>query len=109
MVQNAFPAPNVQYGYSFFPVKHEFDNSFIPAGFILASGGHIATIVAGPGARPNGQLRTPVDQYSILQAVEDLLGLARLRGASCPCTPTLAPLIAHIHSQGPRKDQLRMG
>jgi hypothetical protein len=75
----------------------------------LASGGHIATIVAGPGARPGGQLQTPVDQYSILQAVEDLLGLSRLRGAACRCTPTLAPLLAHVHGQSPRKDPLRKG
>ena len=59
----------------------------------LASGGHIATIVAGAGARPGARLATPVDQYSILQAIEDLLGLPRLRGAACPCTPSLAPLL----------------
>ncbi len=60
----------------------------------LAAGGHIATILAGPAAKLGARLRTPVDQYSILQTIEDLLGLARLRGASCPCTPTLAPLVA---------------
>ena len=60
----------------------------------LASGGHIATIVAGPGARRGGRLSTPVDHYSVLQAIEDLLGLPRLRGAACACTPSLAPLLA---------------
>ena len=60
----------------------------------LATGGHIATILSGPGARRGASLHTPVDQYSILQTIEDLLGLARLRGASCSCTPTLAPLLA---------------
>ncbi len=59
----------------------------------LASGGHVATIVAGAGARPGSRLRTPVDHYSILQTIEDLLGLKRLAGAGCACTPSLQPLI----------------
>ncbi len=60
----------------------------------LASGGHIATIVAGGGARAGARLRTPVDHYSVLQTIEDLLGLRRLRGAACVCTPSLQPLLA---------------
>jgi hypothetical protein len=60
----------------------------------LASGGHIVTIVAGPGARPHARLAAPTDHYSVLQTIEDLLGLGRLRGAACPCTPSLAPLLA---------------
>jgi acid phosphatase len=59
----------------------------------LAAGGHIATIVAGSGARAGGRLRTPTDQFSILQTIEDLLRLKRLRGAACACTPSLAPLL----------------
>jgi phosphatidylinositol-3-phosphatase len=59
----------------------------------LAAGGHIATILAGPEARHGARLRTPADQYSILQTVEDVLGLRRLRGAACACTPSLAPLL----------------
>jgi hypothetical protein len=59
----------------------------------LASGGHVATIVAGPGALRGARLRTPLDHYSILQAVEDLLDLPRLGGAACACTPSLAPLL----------------
>jgi phosphatidylinositol-3-phosphatase len=59
----------------------------------LASGGHVVTIVAGAGARPGARLDTPADHYSTLQAIEDLLGLGRLRGAACPCTPSLAPLL----------------
>ncbi len=59
----------------------------------LASGGHIATIVAGAGARAHSRMRTPVDHYSTLQAIEDLLGLPRLAGAACACTPSLQPLI----------------
>jgi hypothetical protein len=60
----------------------------------LAAGGHIPTIVAGTGARAGARLDLPVDQYSILQTIEDLLGLRRLRGAACACTPSLAPLLA---------------
>jgi hypothetical protein len=59
-----------------------------------ARGGHVATIVAGPGARPGARLATPTDQYSVLQAVEDLFGLPRLRFAACRCTPSLKPLLA---------------
>ncbi len=60
----------------------------------LASGGHIATILAGPQARPGARLRAPVDHYSVLQTIEDLLGLPRLRDAACACTPSLQPLLA---------------
>jgi hypothetical protein len=59
----------------------------------LASGGHVVTIVAGPGARRGARLTTPTDHYSILQTIEDLLGLPRLRSAACSCTPSLAPLL----------------
>jgi hypothetical protein len=59
----------------------------------LASGGRIATIVAGAGARRHARMKTAVDHYSVLQAVEDLFGLPRLRGAACACTPSLQPLI----------------
>jgi acid phosphatase len=60
----------------------------------LASGGHIVTIIAGAGAKAGARLATPTDHYSLLQTVEDLLGLPRLRGAACACTPSLAPLLA---------------
>ena len=60
----------------------------------LASGGHIVTIVAGGRARRHATLAMPTDHYSVLQTVEDLLGLRRLRGAACACTPSLAPLLA---------------
>ena len=59
----------------------------------LASGGHIVTILAGGLARSGARLRTPVDHYSVLQAIEDLFGLPRLVGAGCACTPSLAPLL----------------
>jgi hypothetical protein len=60
----------------------------------LASGGHIATIIAGPGARPGAQLTARTDHYSVLQTIEDLLGLPRLRNAGCACTLSLKPLLA---------------
>jgi hypothetical protein len=60
----------------------------------VASGGHVATIVAGPGARRGAQLMTPTDHYSLLQTIEDLLGLRRLGNAGCACTRSLKPLLA---------------
>ena len=68
-----------------------------------ASGGHIATIVAGGLARRGARLPTPADHYSVLQAAEDLLGLPRLRGAACPCTPSLAPLLSLGARRAPAK------
>ncbi len=66
----------------------------------LARGGHIATIIAGPGARRGARLPTPVDHYSVLQAIEDLLDLPRLGGAACGCTASLAPLLASTPGAG---------
>jgi phosphatidylinositol-3-phosphatase len=60
----------------------------------LASGGHVTTIVAGPGARRGARLSKPVDHYSVLQTIEDALDLPRLRAAECACTPSLQPLLA---------------
>jgi hypothetical protein len=59
----------------------------------LASGGHIATVLAGSLARAHARLSTPTDHYSTLQLIEDLFALPRLRGAACACTPTLQPLL----------------
>ncbi len=60
----------------------------------LAFGGHIVTVAAGGLARRGARLQTPVDHYSLLQTIEDVLGLRRLRGAACACTPSLEPLLA---------------
>jgi hypothetical protein len=60
----------------------------------LAAGGHVATILAGPAARAGARTKKPVDHYSVLQTIEDLLRLPRLRGAACACTPSLQPLLA---------------
>jgi hypothetical protein len=60
----------------------------------FASGGHIATILAGATARPGARMGTPTDHYSVLRTIEDLFGLPRLRRAACVCTPSLGPLLA---------------
>jgi phosphatidylinositol-3-phosphatase len=60
----------------------------------LASGGHVVAIVAGGGARRGAVLDVPTDHYSTLQTIEDVLGLPRIRGAACKCTPSLGPLLA---------------
>lgn len=60
----------------------------------LASGGHIATIVAGPGARRSARMTTQADHYSVLQTIEDLFRVPRLRGAACSCTVSLRTLLA---------------
>lgn len=54
-----------------------------------AHGGHIATIVAGPGAPRHSVIDTPADHYSILRLVEDNWGLPRLRLAGSPNTPSV--------------------
>ncbi len=63
----------------------------------LASGGHITTIAAGGAARSGARMRTPTDHYSLLQTIEDVLGLPRMRGAACRCTPSLQPLLRGGH------------
>jgi hypothetical protein len=61
----------------------------------LASGGHVVSLLAGGLARRGRRLDTPADHYSVLQTIEDLLGLPRLRGAACACTPSLGSLVRH--------------
>jgi phosphatidylinositol-3-phosphatase len=60
----------------------------------VAAGGHIVTIVAGPGAKRGARLTTATDHYSVLATVEGLLGLPRLRGAASGSTASLGPLLA---------------
>jgi phospholipase C len=55
----------------------------------LAAGGRVALILAGPQVRSGYRLSAPADHYSLLRVVEDSFGLPRLRGAGCPCTPSL--------------------
>jgi hypothetical protein len=70
-----------------------------------ASGGHVPLILVGPQVLAGRRLSTPADHYSLLGWIEDSFGLTRLRGAACPCTPSLgaafkhdvAPLLASRH------------
>jgi hypothetical protein len=39
------------------------------------------------------QLGLIADRYSVLQAIADVFGLPRLRGAVCACTRLLQPLL----------------
>ncbi|MGH2902535.1 MAG: alkaline phosphatase family protein [Solirubrobacteraceae bacterium] len=55
----------------------------------LAAGGRVPLILAGPSVRAGYRLSTPADHYSLLGLIEDAFGLPRLRGAACPCTPSL--------------------
>jgi hypothetical protein len=47
----------------------------------MAQGGHIATIIAGPGARAATRITTPADHYSLLRLLEDNWALPALRNA----------------------------
>jgi phosphatidylinositol-3-phosphatase len=54
-----------------------------------AAGGRVPLILAGPPVRAGYSLGIPADHYSLLALIEDAFGLPRLRGAACPCTPSL--------------------
>jgi len=59
-----------------------------------AQGGHIATILAGPGVRRGVRIHTPVDHYGVLGTIEQALGLASLAGAADPSSGRLTALFA---------------
>jgi hypothetical protein len=59
----------------------------------VAKGGHILTLIAGPGARAGVRSLTPYDHYSLLRTIEDLLGLPRLGGAALPSTRPMTDLL----------------
>src|SRR4029453_11800263 len=56
-------------------------------------GGHVATIVAGPGVRSGGRDPTPYDHYALLRSLEQRFGLRPLRQAAARRTRTI-PAIA---------------
>jgi hypothetical protein len=60
----------------------------------VAHGGHVATIVAGPGVRPGARDPRPIDHYGVLGTVEQALGLAPLAGAASPASGRLGALFA---------------
>jgi phosphatidylinositol-3-phosphatase len=54
-----------------------------------AHGGRVPLILLGPTVRAGRRLTTPATHYSLLALIEDSVGVARLRRAGCPCTPSL--------------------
>jgi phosphatidylinositol-3-phosphatase len=60
----------------------------------VAHGGHVATIVAGPGVRPGAREGRPLDHYGVLATIERALGLPPLAGAADPRAGSLLGLFA---------------
>ena len=52
-------------------------------------GGHVAALIAGPGAADRTLIRAAANHYSILRLIEDEWGLLRLRGAGDGATPSI--------------------
>ncbi len=59
----------------------------------VAEGGHILTLITGPGARAGARSTVPYDHYSLLRTIEDLWDLPRLGSAACPCTNAMTDLL----------------
>ncbi len=60
----------------------------------VASGGRIATVVAGPEVRRGAREATPIDHYGVLASIERALGLPPLAGAADPRSGSLDGLFA---------------
>jgi hypothetical protein len=58
-----------------------------------AHGGHIATVLAGPGVLEGARERTPVDHYGVLGTIEQVLRLPPLGAAADPRSGRLTPLL----------------
>lgn len=54
------------------------------------TGGHVAAVIAGPGARRRTRITIPLDHYSVLRSIEDAWGLRRLRHAADSSTPSIS-------------------
>jgi hypothetical protein len=61
---------------------------------VLAHGGQIATILAGPLVRAGARLALPVDHYGVLATIEQALGLPALAGAADPRAGRLTSLFS---------------
>jgi phosphatidylinositol-3-phosphatase len=59
----------------------------------VAHGGHIATILAGPGVLAGARQRTAVDHYGALATIEGVLGLPPLGEAADPRAGRLSALL----------------
>jgi phosphatidylinositol-3-phosphatase len=57
-----------------------------------STGGHIATVLAGPDVRRGARMTRPIDHYGVLASIEDAFRLPRLGAASDPRHGSLAPL-----------------
>ncbi|HVG65068.1 MAG TPA: alkaline phosphatase family protein [Actinomycetota bacterium] len=73
-----------------------FDEGTTSRGLHGRGGGHVATVVTGPGVRAR-QDATPYTHYALLRSIEHRFGLPPLRNAADPATRTI-PAIA-----GPRR------
>lgn len=62
------------------------------AGYGIAHGGHIATIVAGPTVRRGARMATRINHYGVLASMETSLGLPLLANAARRDSGSLAPL-----------------
>lgn len=58
----------------------------------VASGGHIATILAGPDVRRGAREGEPIDHYGVLGTIEEAFGLPALAGAGNPRSGRLRAL-----------------
>lgn len=64
------------------------------AGYGIAHGGHIATIVAGPTVLRHARMSAKIDHYGVLATIETSLGLPLLANAARPDSGTLVPLFS---------------
>jgi phosphatidylinositol-3-phosphatase len=60
----------------------------------LASGGHVATILAGPDVIRGAREQQPIDHYGVMASIEEALGLPLLANAGEPQSGRLTPLFA---------------
>jgi hypothetical protein len=54
-----------------------------------SAGGHVATIIAGPGAKSTTKINADATHYSLLRLIEDAWNLPRMRHAADRSTPTI--------------------
>ncbi len=68
-----------------------FDEGFTHAGCcgVRSGGGHVAAVIAGPGAKQGVQLARSVNHYSILRLIERAWGFAALGHARARRTPSI--------------------
>jgi hypothetical protein len=66
-------------------------------------GGHVATIVVGPGVPAGARDPTPYDHYGLLRSLEQRFGLRPLRHAADPQTKTIPAIAGPPAAQAGRK------